>query len=141
MQEGWFNDDYLILFGEPEIEAASQRYRLSEFLPQHRLRGLVGWDDFLVRAASGPILRIPTVPLDARYLEPFELPENPSPLEADPRFTGQIKWYVKPLIFGGDPRVDSNLIWVSHAQHAQLVLYWNQLYRQFDPPTDESHSV
>jgi hypothetical protein len=135
MQEGWFRDDYLILFGESEIEAASQRYGLSDYLPEHRLRGLVGWDDFLVRDASGQILRIPTVPLVAQYLEPYELAENTPPLEPDARFTGQIKWYVKPIVFGGDPRVGSNLVWVSHTQHAQLVLYWNQFYRWMTPAT------
>jgi len=134
MQEGWFQDDYLILFAESEIEEASARYRLPEFLPAHQIIGILGWDDFLVRDTSERLWRIPTVPLDPRHLDPFEFAERPVGLEADARFTGQIKWHVKPLVFGGEPDADSsNLTWVSHELHGQLVVWWNQQYRRLKP--------
>ena len=38
---------------------------------------------------------------------------------------GKIKWYVKALVFGGDPQSALNVIWVTHDQHAELVKYWN----------------
>jgi len=132
MQEGWHGEDYLILFSEPEIEAAAQRYGLPELLPEHHIIGIVGWDDFIVRNRTGEILRIPTVPLNTRYLEPFELPESPL-LESDERFVGRIKWYVKPLVFGGEPENESNITWVSHEQHGQLAVWWNQQYRRLTP--------
>jgi hypothetical protein len=39
-------------------------------------------------------------------------------LERDDRFAGKIKWYVKSVIFGGDPQIGDNLMWVSHEEHA-----------------------
>jgi hypothetical protein len=131
MQEGWFEDDYFILFADSEMATATARYRLPEFLPRYSIVGIVGWDAFLVRDLEGRTLRIPTVPLDAQYLEPFELAEPLPPLERDDRFTGKIKWYVKPLIFGGEADAESsNLTWVTHEQHAKLVVWWNQQFRQ-----------
>jgi hypothetical protein len=50
-------------------------------------------------------------------------------LERDDRFAGKIKWYVTPLVFGGDPKIGDNLVWVSHEEHAQLVRWWNEQYR------------
>jgi hypothetical protein len=46
----------------------------------------------------------------------------------DVRFTGRIKWYTKPIVFGGDPGPGENLSWVDHELHARLVQYWNREY-------------
>lgn len=129
MKEGWHNDDYLILFDEQEIALASERYDLAAYLGGFEIVGLRGWDDFILRSAMGRHHLVPTVPLDAQYLSEFALPEASAALEADPRFSGKIKWYVKPIIFGGDPKEGENLSWVSHDQHAQLVQWWNNMYR------------
>jgi hypothetical protein len=61
MTEGWFKDDYLILFVDSEIPAASQRYAISERLPDYQVVGLCGWDDFIVRDAKGQTYSVPTV--------------------------------------------------------------------------------
>jgi hypothetical protein len=34
-----------------------------------------------------------------------------------------------PVVFGGDPKLEKNVIWVSHDEHAQVVRYLNDLYR------------
>lgn len=49
-------------------------------------------------------------------------------LVPDNRFEGKIKWYVKPMVLGGDPMLGENVVWVSHEEHAQLATYWNELY-------------
>jgi hypothetical protein len=128
LQEGWHGDDYIILFNEPEMVQVSAGYGIAEFLSGHVIVGLRGWDDFIVRDERGSMFSIPTVPLEAMYLSPFSLPKEPR-LKADPRFSGRIKWYVKPLVFGGDPHLGENVIWISQEQHAQLVRWWNALYR------------
>lgn len=87
-----------------------------------------GWDDFILQDAAGRSYAIPTVPLDPRYLYPYDIPPNVE-LRRDERFEGKIKWYVKPIVLGGDPRAQDNIIFVSHEQHAQLVGWWNDLYR------------
>jgi len=52
-----------------------------------------------------------------------------SKLRADQRFTDKIRWYIKPLVFGGDPRADSNTTWITVDEHVGVVRWWNQLYR------------
>ena len=63
-----------------------------------------------------------------QYMEPFTLPV-PLSLTVDERFKGKIKWYIKPIVFGGAPNVGENLAWVNHDQHIELVRWWNEHYR------------
>jgi hypothetical protein len=128
MVEGWSGDDHIILFDEVEVADATQRYSIREFLPGFQVVGLHGWDDFIVRDDSGRSYSVPTVPLDLLYLRPFVIPEKQN-LVKDERFEGKIKWYIMPIVFGGDPAVDSNLEFVNHEQHTGLVRWWNDLYR------------
>jgi len=53
MNEGWLNDEYLIVFSEAESTAASSKYKLSQYLSGYTLVGLRGWDDFIVINPSG----------------------------------------------------------------------------------------
>jgi hypothetical protein len=130
MREGWHNDDYLILFDETEVYAASNRYAISELLPGFEITGLLGWDDFVVRDTAGHTYTVPTVAPDARRLSPFVPPSHQAALQSDNRFTVRIKWHVKPIVFGGSPDVGENITWVSHEQHARMVKWWNEKYRQ-----------
>jgi hypothetical protein len=123
MREGWWKDNYLVLFEESEIPVVTARYALSRFLPRYEIVGLCGWDDFLVRDSAGRVCSVPTVPANARHLEPFTLPTQDEKLETDVRFTGKIKWYIKPIVFGGDPAAEENMKWVDHGDHAQLVTF------------------
>ena len=127
--EGWYGDDYLLLFDEAEVSSVSDRYAISQFLPGYQVIGLRGWDDFVVRDLAGHTFTVETVPMIADHLSPYTLPAVESSLIPDDRFRGKIKWYVRPVVFGGDPHLGKNVIWVSHEQHTQLVKYWNELYR------------
>jgi hypothetical protein len=129
MKEGWIGDDYLILFDESEIATTDKLYAVSEMLPGYHALGLRGWDDFIVRDSQGTIFSLPTIPLDPQYLASYIVPELPKDFSPDPRFTGRIKWYVKPVVFGGDPAQEENTTWVSLEEHARLVRWWNDLYR------------
>lgn len=130
MREGWAaGDNYLILFDDAERGPAAQRYNLASILPGFALVGLLGWDDFLVRDTDQQLFSVPTVPCIKKQLAPFPEAALQQSLEADSRFTGRIKWYVKPLVFGGDPQAGDNMTWISHAQHAELVRWWNEQYR------------
>jgi hypothetical protein len=136
MNEGWHGGDYLILFTEAEIALASDRFATSKWLPGYQVLGLRGWDDLILRDSAGHTHLVPTVPLDPRYISSFDLPENVSALKRDERYCGKIKWYVKPIIFGGDPSDEKNLIWVTHEQHGQLVNWWNEQYRSVKQQTN-----
>jgi hypothetical protein len=127
--EGWYGDDYLILFDATEVASASDRYGVSQLLPGYQVLGLCGWDDFIVRDSEGRTYSVPTVPISLQYLSPYQIPASSSRLTLDDRFAGKIKWYVQPVVFGGDPKLGKNVIWVSHEQHAEIVRWWNEKYR------------
>jgi hypothetical protein len=129
MREGWYNDDYLILFEEAELAAASDRYQISQ-LSGYQIVGFRSWDDLIVRDAAGHTYSIPTVGTDLLHLEPFVPANGEAVLKSDDRFTGKIKWYIKPILFGGSPRLGENVTWVSHEEHAPLVKWWNDQYHQ-----------
>jgi hypothetical protein len=128
MNEGWVGDDYLILFAESEVVTVTDRYAPSQLLPGYQVLGLRGWDDFIVRDSQGRTFSIPTVPLDLKFLAPFAIPEPTQNLHPDARFREKIKWYVTPIVFGGDPSARENMMWVSLEEHAQLVRWWNDLH-------------
>ena len=129
MNEGWLDDQHFILFTEAEAEGATINYSFGTLLPGFSVIGLRGWDDFLLKRADGSFFAVPVVPIDAEHLAPTEVPDAAAQLEFDERFAGKIKWYVKPLVFGGDAQSQDNVLWVTHEQHHQLVAYWNKLYR------------
>lgn len=128
MREGWLGKDYLILFEPPELTQVSENYSFANLLPGYKLVGLRGWDDFIVEDGEGKLFTVPTVPVDRKYLAPVQLPVFKE-LEADRQLEGKIKWYLKPLVFGGDPSTHQNQVWISHNQHSQLVRYWNGVYQ------------
>ena len=129
MKEGWLNDDYLILFEGREIEQKEQDYGLDRLLPGHRLLGLVGWDDFLViESASQGLFLVPTVPISPHEKREWPHSVDSTALSPDERYRGKIKWYVKPIVFGGDPSPGDNMTWISHGDHVQAVQYWNEMY-------------
>ena len=132
MREGWHGDEYLVLFDESEVAAASTRYEISQFLPGFKVLGLLSWDDFIVQNPASQVYSIPTVPLDVHDLSLFSLPATQAALQPDPRFEQKIKWYVKPIVFGGDAGSEENIIWVSHEEHAELVKWWNGKYRSME---------
>ncbi len=131
MREGWHGEEYLVLFAAQEALWASERYKISAMLPGFRVVGLRGWDDFIVQAPDGEIFTVPTVPCDAKQLTPYHLPSSTSELACDERYKGKLKWYIKPIAFGGDPGLSANLTWVSHEEHVELVRWWNARYRGF----------
>ena len=136
MTEGWFNENYWMLCDdEKEAEQVTALYGISDYLPDYLIVGLKGWDDFILCNHVSQYFTIPTVPLDAKFLEPFEFPNAPMRLETDKKLAGKIKWYVTPIIFGGDPESEANMAWLSPEKHAEFVRWWNDLYRQENAKT------
>jgi hypothetical protein len=129
MREGWHHNDYLILFDETEVTAASDRYAISLWLPGFTVLGLRSWDHLIVNNLAGETFSVPTLPADAQYLAPFSLPSTETVLRRDERYEAKIKWYAKPIVFGGAPDMAENLVWVSHEEHGKLVEWWNEKYR------------
>lgn len=129
MTEGWSGDDISSSFRRPRYQITRTVMGIAEMLPGYDILGLIGWDDFLVRDGAGATFRLPTVPCHRQHLEPLQAPD-PASLVADSRFKGKNKWYLTPIVFGGDPNPGSNLTWVDHDKHAPLVRWWNAKYRE-----------
>jgi hypothetical protein len=100
MNEGWCDNNYLVLFTEEESGDKTRQYKLAEYLPGFRLIGLKGWDDFIVIDQAGNLFSVPTIPMLREQMESFNLSLRVS-FTTDDRFQGKIKWYTKPIIFGG----------------------------------------
>jgi hypothetical protein len=129
MIEGWIGDDYLIFFDpRDEVPSATVEYGVHDVLPGYAVVGLRGWDDLILSREAGRVYTVPTVPIDPQWIAGYELPD-PSALEPDARFAGRIKWYVKPIVFGGSPSAEDNVAWITHASHREFVRYWNAMYR------------
>jgi hypothetical protein len=129
MREGWCNDDYWLLCEDQrEAEALTTTYGLADYLPGYFIVGLKGWDDFILCDREGQYFLASTVPLERGSLAPFQFPSASLRLESDDRFTGKIKWYVKPIRFGGDPTAKENMAWLSLDEHVQAVRWWAKFY-------------
>jgi hypothetical protein len=129
MHEGWKGDDHLIIFEEPEIVELTRKYDLSQYVNGYQIVGIKGWDDFILRNSDGQLFTIPTVPLDLKYLAQSNIVLDVHGLIPDERFKGKIKWYTKPVVFGGSPSSKDNIIWITLEQHIQIVKWWNKLYK------------
>ena len=130
MKEGWHNDQHYILYeSKEECEIATKDYEIAQSLSDQYIVGLLGWDYFILCSLTSEYTTVPTVPLIPKEQQPFQFPSGPMTLEADPRYENKIKWYIKPIIFGGSPEDQTNIQWVTHEQHRDLVKYWNNLYR------------
>jgi hypothetical protein len=134
MIEGWHGDEYLILFDEAECDDLTRRYDLHAYIPDHGIVGLRGWDDFILQNSQGDLLTTPTVPLSHQYLAPLAFVIQRQQIQVDERLRGKIKWYINPLVFGGDPASSDNLAWVTLEQHVELVKWFNRLYKQITAP-------
>jgi hypothetical protein len=118
-----------VLFDREGVPVMTERYGISHYLPGYSVLGLRGWDDFIVQDSRAAVFTMPTVPLIATALSPFEQSLLSSDLRSDERFTCKIKWYIKPIIFGGDPNPGENMTWIPIQDHQPAVKYWNGLYR------------
>ena len=129
MLEGWSGDEYYTLFDDADYPSLTQEYGVEPLLPGFSVVGLIGWDDFLL-LRKGNYFTCPTVPILSQYVTRFEPSELPPQLTSDKNLAGRCRWYVTPLVFGGNPADDSNLIWVEYTQHRELVRWWNEKYTE-----------
>lgn len=130
MTEGWHSGKHFVIFDASEQQEATRRYGLAHFLPGYIVLGLRGWDDFILQDEAQRLFICPTVPINPKRLVPLNHLPGMASLEPDKRFEGKIKWYIQPLVFGGDPTSQKNMAWLSHEQHAEAVTWWNRKYQE-----------
>jgi hypothetical protein len=125
MREGWYEDDYLLLFDPDEVPSVSARYEIARWLPAYSVIGLRSWEALLVQDAAGGKFSVPCVPISNAHLTSVTAPPSDAVLAADARLSGKIMWRLTPIAFGGSPTDEANVHWVTPEQHAQLVVFWN----------------
>lgn len=128
MIQGWHDENYINLFDASESQQLGRLYALSDSFADYQLTGLVGWDDFILCDGRGRLFRVPTVPAVVENMKPLGFEIDFSKVVSDTRFTNLVKWYVKPIVFGGDPELGENVVWITLDQHAELVRWWNTKY-------------
>ncbi|MEM9400752.1 MAG: hypothetical protein AAF984_11140 [Verrucomicrobiota bacterium] len=129
MQEGWLGNEYIVLFEEDEISQKSVAYNVEQLLPGHRILGLISWDDFLVvDQATEQVYRVPTIPASLMNRKIWTADIKTDEFCHDQRYTGKVKWHVRPTALGGNPESSKNLVWISHDEHPELVKYWNEMH-------------
>jgi hypothetical protein len=132
MREGWSTGSYFLVLDPREVRPMTEAYGIDAYLPGYRLVAIRGWDDFIVENANGELFIVPTVPLREKDLTPLPGTPDWADLQPDERITGKVKWYIKPIVFGGDPGEGPNMTWIDHSTHQKAVRYWNDLYRDVE---------
>ncbi|MGE9293812.1 MAG: hypothetical protein ACQKBW_09385 [Puniceicoccales bacterium] len=136
MKEGWYGNEYLVLFEGEEIEARTNDYAIPTYMPGHTLLGLAAWDNFIVREdKTGKVYKVLTLPMRPEYREPcdIDLADAEFKLDRDARYYQKVKWYIDPVVFGGDPEPGENMVWLPHKEHVEAVLYWNNIFENMAP--------
>lgn len=134
MNSGWNDEIFYNLFEDNEIKMFNQKYILTNKPNEYKIIGLYFWDDFIVSKGQ-ELVKIPTIPFDLKYEEKIEINLENIHLDNDKKINNYIKWYNKPLIFGGSPELDDNIQWINIEHHIELVNFWNKKYREIKMPT------
>lgn len=130
MIEGWHDEDYLNLFDEAESGRMGRLYALGDSFADYQIPGLIGWDEFILCDSRGELFRVSTVLAVVGDMKPLTIEIDPLRVVPDARFTDRVKWYVRPIVFGGNPERGDNIAWITLDQHVELVRWWNSKYAE-----------
>jgi SMI1 / KNR4 family (SUKH-1) len=145
--EGVIGESYLILWKIEELGTFNREYGVARFAPGILLFGSngggegYGWD---ARVSTMPVIRLPFVGMDLRYVRPVVswLFPTARPVNAmrgavrgasgrdRRRPLGMELCEVMPTILGGDPVDPANKIWLTRQQHFEAARYWNRIVRE-----------
>jgi len=126
MIKAYTKENEILLFDSDKVSQISSEYCLDKVLPDHQIIGLIDWDDFLIVDKNNKTFQVPTVPIDTQYLNSFEC----EVVKEEEVKEELIKWYVTPLIFGGDPSSSENINFIDIETHIKLVVWWNNKYQE-----------
>jgi len=129
MKHFWVDDIHYNLFEEEEHLLIS-KYKIDLYISGYKLIGLIGWDEFLLEKDK-KYFKVPTVPIDINNLEEISDICKLNELTNKESIYDKIKWYTKPIVFGGNPKDEKNIIWVDIEQHIKLVTFWNNKYSEY----------
>jgi hypothetical protein len=146
--EGFIGDNYLILWKTEELSKFHRECEIDQYAPSLLLIGSDGGGEgygFDTRDATMPVVRVPFVGLDLRYVTPVATSftdllvqlgkrrlttSNTSAQHGQARPIGLELFEITPVILGGDPIDLKNKTWLSRQQHIEAVRYWNRVIRE-----------
>lgn len=139
-REGFLGRQYLRLYRLEELRHLNEAYQISLCRPDLVVFASDGYGEgFAFYKGSSQLLNIPLIPIpvinenidsvapDFNAFAQANLSEPAAALSQHP--VGQELHLKQPLCFGGDWNDEKNLVWVTPPQHAELVRYWNRIYR------------
>lgn len=141
-REGFLGQQYVRLYRPQELRALNDAYEISSRRPGLIMVASDGYGEgfgFLHRNPA--VLKFPLIPLPiegeiidlaAATFEAFVHlhSETSATMRPNPSCVGMEMHLKQPLCFGGDWRSSENQVLVPPLKHAELVCYWNTLYRK-----------
>lgn len=139
-REGFLGKQYLRLYRFQELISLNQAYDIPNYNVELFVFGSDGYGDAFAFCIGGnEIVRIPLIPIPtekaevvsrsfASFIHKLSI-SGPTPA-MDESAVGQEVHLIQPLCFGGDFRDPKNIVRVAPRKHAELVRYWNKLYRE-----------
>lgn len=154
--EGFIGQNYLRLYSTKELLAFNQAYQVSRFVPGLIIFGSTGYGEayaFDTRHTPAKIVKVPFIPLDADLVEPlyadfgaflhalFEVrASNKSTTrpEINMETVGKEAHQRHPLAHGGNPADPANTVMVPTKDHAEICVFWNDVWQRKKPKTKHS---
>ena len=146
--EGWIAGDYLAVWPVALIDDLNNRARIADCAPElvafasdgqgegyffHR-----GTGEFVTSPLIG-LGRLESAPVGSTFDDMLVWIASSTPASdprpaPDPSRFGLVIHEIKPVLFGGDPVDPANKAWVSLADYASLVAWWNNMLRESEEP-------
>lgn len=141
-REGFLGQQYFRIYRPQELRALNDAYEIGARRPGLVMVASDGYGEgfgFLHR--NPEVLKFPLIPLPIEgentdvIATSFEVfvrlhAATPATMKPNPSCVGMEVHLKQPLCFGGDWRSSENQVLVPPLQHAELVSYWNTLYRK-----------
>jgi hypothetical protein len=141
--EGFLGDEYLRFYPADQLISLNNAFCTQEFLPGRFIFGSNGGGEawaFDIRIKPAAVLKMPFIPMHDRYSHSFgtfeefivRLANTGNKTEqrrVNPAVIGKEIHEIKPIAFGGDPGANDNKAYLTPAEYAPYVVWWNRKYR------------
>jgi hypothetical protein len=138
-REGWMGTHYVRFYRYEELLGLNQAYQIANYNPALFMFASDGYGEAYAFCIGGDeIVKFPLIPIPADTADLIasgfgafvhELNASGPASTLDEATVGKELHLIKPLCFGGDWKDQANRALVDPVQYAELVTYWNKLYR------------
>jgi hypothetical protein len=140
--EGFLGGKYLRFYPAQQLIPLNTAFCTEEFIPGRFIFGSNGGGEawaFDLQVRSALVVKLPFIPMHDQYSESFGgveefvrrlagTPTNQQTVNLD--LIGKEIHQIQPVVFGGDPVSEANKAYLTPAEYAPYVVWWNRKYRQ-----------